>query len=224
MQKVAAETRATGRDCSQKIIENPEYQNIKTKIYLGPDDQFPLQMLTDTSRPTKEDIKVLYKIYGDTQDCRKIILDGAAKTHPLVLLTLIGSYAESDKLWAEATSGKLSWGAFNQRRKEILTQLQTNMVQAEVQIASQLQNQHQFEDREQRQRAAAAMQAYYERQRTQTQTCSYTGLNQAGIVSGTMIANERNAKRHAYVSVCCDVYQRDIKSWLAGVLKNQRRL
>ena len=159
MQKVAAETYTTGRDCLQRIIDNPEYENIKTKTYLGFDNQFPLQMLTDTSRPTKEDIKLLYKIYGETQECRKMMLDGAAKTHPLVLLTLVETFSESDKLWAEATSGKLAWGIFNQRRKDISTQAQTNMVQANMQIASQLQNQHQFEI-EQRRRAAAAMQQW----------------------------------------------------------------
>jgi hypothetical protein len=91
----------------QKTAENPEYKNIKTKLYFGLDNQPPLQKLTDTSRPTKEEIKLLYRVYGDVQECRKILLDGAAKMHPLILLTFIESYAESDKLWAEATGGKL---------------------------------------------------------------------------------------------------------------------
>ena len=121
-------------------------------------------MLTDTSRPTKEEIRLLYKVYGDAQECRKILLDGVAKTHPFVLLTFVGSFAESDKLWAEATGGKLAWGTFNQRRKDISTQTQTNMVQANMQIASQLQNQHQFEI-DQRQRAAAAMEQWAYQQR-----------------------------------------------------------
>jgi hypothetical protein len=87
------------------------------------------------------------------------LLDGASKMHPLYLVTLVGSYAEADKVWSELANDKLSWGAFNQRRKEISTLLTTNMAQVNIQIGSQLQNQYQYE-MEQRQRAAAAMQQW----------------------------------------------------------------
>jgi len=43
----------------------------------GTDNQPPLQMLTDTSHPTKQEISLIYKICGDTRECRKLFLQSA---------------------------------------------------------------------------------------------------------------------------------------------------
>ena len=165
MQKVAPTT--LGLDCVQRVAENPEYDGIKAKLYFGADNQPPSEMLTDRSHPTKEQIRLLYEIRDDIQKCRKLLLEGSAKSYPLILLTLVNSFVESDKLWVEATSGKLDWGTFNQRRKDISTQAQANLVQADTQIASQAQsrdeNQAQL-DAEQRQRAVAAMEQWARQQ------------------------------------------------------------
>ena len=128
MQKVATETTDFIQSCFHNIAENPEYASLRSKTYFGLDTQFPLQMLNDKTSPNKQDIALLYKAYGDVQDCRKIALDGASRMHPLVLLTLVESYAESDKLWAEATSGRLTWGKFNEGRKALTTQGQARMI------------------------------------------------------------------------------------------------
>jgi hypothetical protein len=185
----------------QKIGDNPDYTNIKTKFYFGTDNQPPLQMLTDASRPTKQEISLLYKIYGDAQECRKVFLAGASKTHPRIMVAMITMYAEFDKLWAEVTGRKLTWGTFNQRRKDISTRGTAAVAQAELEITAQLQNQHQFE-MEQRHRAAAAMDQWmYQQQvlanqrlaisqasapRMTTINCSYGGTTIGGITGGTM--------------------------------------
>jgi len=166
-QKVAPEPSTLGLDCVQRVAENPEYDGIKTKLYFGADNQPPSEMLTDRSHPTKEQIKLLYNIRDDIQKCRKILLEGSAKTRPLILLTLINSFVESDKLWLEATGGKLAWGTFNQRRKDISTQAQANLAQADTQIASQVQSRNENQaqlDAEQRQRAVAAMEQWAHQQ------------------------------------------------------------
>jgi hypothetical protein len=166
-QKVAAEPTSLGLDCVQRVAENPDYSSIKTKLYFGADNQPPLEMLTDKSHPTKEQIKLLYKIRDDVQRCRKILLEGPAKMHPVILLTLVNSFAESDKLWVEAAGGKLAWGMFNQRRKDISTQAQANLTQADMQIASQVQSRNENQsqlDLEQRQRATAAMEQWAHQQ------------------------------------------------------------
>ena len=54
----------------------------------------PLQILTDKTLPTKSEIALLYKVYGDIQECRKGFLAGAGKAHPLIMLTLVDSYTE----------------------------------------------------------------------------------------------------------------------------------
>ncbi len=159
IQKVAAEP--------ERVAENPEYNGIKTKLYFGADNQPPIEMLTDKSHPTKEQIKLLYRVRNDIQRCRKILLEGPAKTNPFILLAFVNSFAESDKLWVEATGEKLAWGMFNQRRKDISTQTQVGLAQADMQIASQVRSQNESQsalDMEQRQRAAAAIEQWAHQQ------------------------------------------------------------
>jgi hypothetical protein len=166
-QRVAAEPTTLGLDCVQRVAENPEYEGIKNKIYFGADNQPPVEMLADKSHPTKEQIKLLFKIRDDVQRCRKILLEGPAKTRPVILLTLVNSFAESDKLWAEAAGGKLAWGGFNQRRKDISTQAEASLRQADTQIASQAPSRSEDQpqqDLEQRQRATAAVEQWAHQQ------------------------------------------------------------
>lgn len=165
--RAVAEPITLGLDCVQRIAENPEYEGIKSKLYFGADNQPSPEMLADKSHPTKEQIKLLYKIRDDVQRCRKILLEGPAKTHPVALLTLVNSFAESDKLWVEAAGGKLAWGTFNQRRKEITTQTEANLTQAETQIGSEVQSRNENQsqlDLEQRQRATAALEQWAHQQ------------------------------------------------------------
>ena len=167
LQRGGAEPTTLGLDCVQRVAENPEYDSVHAKLYFGADNQPPLEMLADRSHPTKEQIMLLYKVRDDIQRCRKILLEGSAKTHPLILLTLVNSFVESDKLWVEATGGKLAWGAFNQRRKDLSTQAQANLAQADTQIASQAQSRNENQsqlDTEQRQHVATAMEQWAHQQ------------------------------------------------------------
>src|SRR5690349_12104272 len=51
---------------------------------------------------------------------------------PLAVAELVEQFSESDKLWAEVVSGKLSWGQFNQRRKDMISQSHKKMVQVNM--------------------------------------------------------------------------------------------
>jgi len=170
-QKVVSEPTTLGLNCVQRVAENPAYDGIKTKLYFGADNQPPSEMLTDRSHPTKQQIRLLYNVRDDIQKCRKVLLEGSAKSYPLILLTLVNSFVESDKLWVEATGGKLDWGTFNQRRKDISTQAQANLAQADAQIASRVESRNENQaqlDAEQRQRAVAAMQQWAHQQEVLT--------------------------------------------------------
>ena len=150
--------------------------------------QFPLQYLTDQSKPTKAQIAVLYELYGDIQRCRKIELEGVAKANPLVVTVLINEYSAADHIWTDAVTGKLTWGKFNELRKALLADFEANLTEAKAKINAELQNEHQFE-MEQRQRAVAAMQQWnYQQQqlhqnqqainaanRSRTINCNYYG-------------------------------------------------
>src|SRR5262245_8302518 len=155
---------AAGDSCSTKPYAK-RYAGLAKKMYLDPDlnRSMPVQYLTDESKPTKTEIADLYRLHADVQACRKILLDAASKVHPLILTALIESFTDNDRVWAEAASGKLTWGQFNEARERLALQATVKMTEVEGQIDAQLQRRDQF-DVQQRQRAAAAMEQWTSQQ------------------------------------------------------------
>jgi hypothetical protein len=182
LQGVAQATRESSAACIRAIAENPTFAPIAAKTNLT-SDPFPLKMLADTTYPTKREIELLYQLHAASQECRKIHLDGASKYHPLMVTVFVNEFSESDKVWTQAVSGKLSWGKFNQAREDLRTQGAAKLTQANAEIISQLQNQHQFE-LEQRQRAAAALQQWsYQQQALANQQQAINSMNQPRTVN-----------------------------------------
>jgi hypothetical protein len=165
MQNATRSVVAASAECMDGILGNPERQDILTKAYLGKDGQIPLAMLTDPRRPTQDDIRQIYRLHGDIQDCRKVALDGAAKVHPLIVMLLIETYAEGDKAYAGITSGLVTFGQFNQYQKDIFTNAQMKLTQVVAQIDAQLANRHQFELQQRAQAANAFSQWTAQQQR-----------------------------------------------------------
>ena len=155
---------AAGESCSAKPYAK-RYANLARKMYLDPDldRSMPVEYLTDESKPTQTEIADLYRLYADVQACRKILLDAAAKVHPLILTALIESFSENDRVWAAAAAGKLTWGQFNEARERLALQATVKMTEVEGQIDSQLQGRDRLEV-QQRQRAAAAMEQWTSQQ------------------------------------------------------------
>jgi hypothetical protein len=142
----AKETTTAAAACVQSVHNNKDYEKILTKVYLSTDGSpAPLEMLTNKSFPTKQEILVLYKLYQDVQGCKKIALEGLSKISPLVSSAGIESSAEGDKLWIELVNGRLSYGDFNAGSKDNAARFAVKINQADQQISSQLQNQHQAE-------------------------------------------------------------------------------
>jgi hypothetical protein len=97
--------------------------------------------------PEYEGIKAKLYFGADNQPPLEMLAD---KSHP-----------------AEAAGGKLAWGIFNQRRKDVSTQADANLRQADTQIASQAESRNENQsqlDLEQRQRATAAMEQWAHQQ------------------------------------------------------------
>jgi hypothetical protein len=157
IKSVAADYKAAGMDCQQKIAANPDYAPLKAKTSIDAPPQFALQMLNDKTLPTKKEIALLYRVYSDGQECRKIYLDGASNMSPLVHSVLVENYAAAEKLWAQATAGRLTWGQFNEGRKDLAAQYQAQLDQAFAQINSQLRQENQAEIAQQQQARAAAI-------------------------------------------------------------------
>jgi hypothetical protein len=177
-----ADTRATTRECVEAILVKPDYTELKTKLYISFDNpQVPSPYLTDTSFPTKKQIADLYKVYEELRGCRKIMLDWSSKMHPYIFANMLELFSNNDRDWAEAVSGKLSWGQFNRARQTVVAQNRSRLTE-DARTAINSRDQHQFEI-EQRQRAAAAMQQWAYQQQLLNKmnpqlpliTCNYIG-------------------------------------------------
>jgi hypothetical protein len=188
IQSVGADAKTASDACFENVANNADYAPLKSKTALN-SPQYSLQMLNDKTSPSKQEISLLYRVYEDNQECRKIVLDGASKMHPLVLLAYVDTFSESDKLWAGATAGRLTWGQFNQGRKDLSTQAQEKLIQANAQIGSQLQNQNQAE-LAQRQRAAAAFQQWsYQQQQLAVQRQAIAAANRPRTINCDYFGN-----------------------------------
>ncbi len=181
LEQVAAEARAANRGCLEAALAKPDYAELRTKLYLSLEEaEIPSQYLTDPSFPTKKQIADLYKWHADLQGCRKVMLDRVAKWLPFVIANMVEMYAESDRLYTEAVSGRLPWGQFNEARKALADRNKARLAE-DARAGANAQDKQQFAA-EQRERAAAAMQQWTQRQQqlnkirqTRMITCSYAG-------------------------------------------------
>ena len=73
---------ADGEACLQAAFDKSQYTGIVKKGGFN-FSTFSLQMLNDPSFPTKDEIKSLYAIYADIQDCRQLVLGGSGKAHQM---------------------------------------------------------------------------------------------------------------------------------------------
>src|SRR5262245_9183403 len=85
---------------------------------------------------TLEDSRTLLLFFGADQECRRVLLEGAVRMHPLVVTIFIEWFAASDRVYAEAIFGRLTWGQFNQGLRKLGLQAQARLRQAHALIAA----------------------------------------------------------------------------------------
>jgi hypothetical protein len=184
--------KTSAQACAQNISNDPQYTPIASKTPVGASNQYSLEMLTNKTVPSKSEIALPYKLYADNQECRKIFIDGLSRLHPLAVAPAIEAYNESDKLWAEMASGKLTWGKFNEDRKTGTTQLTLKLSQAGQQIDTQLQDQHQSEIAQRQQAAAAIQQWSYQQQLLANQQAAINAANRPVMTNCTYTGTTAN--------------------------------
>jgi hypothetical protein len=178
--QIYADMKPTLDACIKAIDGDPSYAVLRTKLII--DEGIPtLEMLSDRTKPTKQDVEALYKLHNAFQGCRKIILDAAAQAHPMRVVAYAEMYTAVDRVWADLVSGKSTWGEFNQAREAAKVTGREKLAQVEAQIRSGLQHDHDTEMR-QRQQAAQAMQEWSAQQqaiaaanRPRTTDCNFMG-------------------------------------------------
>jgi hypothetical protein len=190
MQQQEAATNAVSSSCFQELRAKPEYAELLTRLYMSEDSlNFPLTYLTNPSRPAKKDLVDLFAFHAGLQACRKLLLDGQSKIHPLIVSTQVEGFTASDKLWAEFASGKIAWGEFNTRRKDVAVETQRQMLAASQAIGSQLTDSHRYEVA-QRQRAAEALSRWAAQQQAiQVQQQAINAMNRSRTTNCTGSGN-----------------------------------
>jgi len=144
LRSVAIETLIEAQACAAEISSKPRYADLGTKTHLVAGD-IPPHKLADARLLTITDSRALLWYFSEVQDCRRVMLEGAVRMHPLVVTILIEWFAASDRIYAEAIFGRLTWGQFNQALREVGLQAQARLQQADALIAANAQN-PQFEN------------------------------------------------------------------------------
>jgi hypothetical protein len=116
---VAVEYQATADACVQQVLHNPTYIPLKSKTVIDDTQEYSFIMQHNWTHPNQEEITLLSRLYGDYLECRKLFMDGVLVSRPTSLNALTENYSKFDKLWTEATAGKLSWGEFNRGRIDL---------------------------------------------------------------------------------------------------------
>ena len=126
----AQEYQATADVCVQRVLHNPTYLALKSKTVIDDTQEYSFIMQHNWTHPNQEEITLLSRLYGDYLECRKLFMEGVSLSSPASLNALTENNSKFDKLWTEATAGKLSWGEFNRgridlgvERQKLLTQI-----------------------------------------------------------------------------------------------------
>src|SRR5262245_9269754 len=140
MRSVLMETVAAVQDCAAGITSKPQYADLGTKTHFGRSDTIPEHKLSDARVLTREDSIALLRLYGESQECRRIMLEGAVKMHPLIVQLFIEWFAAADRIYVEAIFGRITWGQFNSALRQLGLSAQARFERAEAVIAANAQN------------------------------------------------------------------------------------
>jgi hypothetical protein len=156
------ETIAATDRCAATVAAKPEYRELRAKTLFSKSESIPPELLSDGRRPSRDDIRTLYRVHGEMQECRRLAVTGATNTHPLILSAMAEAFATADQaLLAFARGAEYkTWGEYNQALVDIYLQAQARVMQTFIEIDHQLQG-----DASQRAQAAASFQDWSRQQR-----------------------------------------------------------
>ena len=139
VRSVAIESLVEANACAATIASKPRYADLATKTHLISGD-IPAHKLADARVLTREDSRALLWYFSELQECRRVLLEGAVRMHPLIVTIFIEWFAASDRIYAEAIFGRLAWGQFNQALQELGAQTQARFRQGEALVAANVDN------------------------------------------------------------------------------------
>ena len=113
MQLAASTPTADMARCAGDTVAKPKYDALKGKLYLGSEAAYPAGFLANPRHPDKAEVALLTALQGDFQQCRTLNPPAVPAAQPLIFRAFVEKREASDKLWAEAIAGRLTWGRLN---------------------------------------------------------------------------------------------------------------
>ncbi len=108
--------RAEVAACLSAARANSNSQALGLKLAFQPPS---LQQLMDDSKPTKAEISLLLNYHQHIQPCRRLILEWAGKTIPVLISHWAEVFAKNDAIYVALAKQEITWGEANTRQKNI---------------------------------------------------------------------------------------------------------
>lgn len=151
------QTKAASDACIDHAKTLPSYSIVGTKLRFGTEGEPSLDQRMDSSMATPEEVQALLTFHREgIEPCRKVIIDGAAKMHPVVPGILAEGYANADANYIKLVKREETWGDYITASDQNFRATKAKLAQAEQAVVGQLQASH-VQEVQQRQAAAAAL-------------------------------------------------------------------
>jgi hypothetical protein len=148
--------------CNAAVYDEPETAPIRSHLPLNLADA-SLQQLTDTAKPTPDEIQALYVRYPKLHACQADYLRELAPATPTLVPVLADSFRRFDQNMIDLVELKFSWGGYLAQRKAEGVQTRRDVQETYREINAGLAQSNQAElDR--RQSALNAMAAFAQTQ------------------------------------------------------------
>jgi len=150
------------KECGTAVYNSADFAPLRSHLPASVADA-TLQQLADASLASPEEVRAIYAIHPQMQQCRKTFLTNLAQTEPSLVPIFTTSFNKADDDLGAVTQRKLSWGDYLHRARDRSTQLQAQIQTEDRRVVGELKEEHNAEIA-QRQRAAEALAAWAQTQ------------------------------------------------------------
>ncbi len=122
-----------------------------------------LEQMTDEKKATKSEIQAIYKVYPETQSCRRNAAESLEPLTPSIVSIMVDEWQRWDTIEISLVKRKISWGEAITKAKNTAIETNKELTGAWEKIDSQLQQSHMAEI-QQRQQAFSNYMQYLQNQ------------------------------------------------------------
>jgi len=168
-QAMASNNRAAGQDlqaCVIAVYDSPEFAPLRAHFALPP-ERPTLQQLSDNSRATDGEVRLILDVHPRIQACRQQALDRVTQSTPSLAAILATLYAKSDDSLILLIRKKQSWAEHTRQVRDLAVEGRSELTAEAQRITSELQQSHEAELARRQAAAQAATDALAQYAQTQ---------------------------------------------------------